>query len=304
MRHIFLIAFALIVSPVAVAQDSVEKKISKEKAPLIKITEHMNLSYGKHKRHHLDVYVPEKAKNSPIIFIVHGGGWRIGDKASPNLIENKLKKWGQAGFILVSSNYRLLPTLPYNQAHDLRHALKYVQNNASKWGGDPNKIILMGHSAGAHLVALVNANPDIAYKLGVKPWLGAVFLDSAVFDVVDLMQKPHLPLYDKAFGSILYTWRKSSPYHQLTEKAAPMLIVCSTKREYACPQGEHFLHKAESLKVKTSILPQELSHKNINKYLGLENEYTVFVEEFINTLLGRSVINYSDRKEDDPAERR
>jgi len=254
-------------------------------APAIEIIEKRDIPYGPHTLNKLDIFTPKGAKNAPIILMVHGGAWKIGDKAGKNVVGAKLAKWGQEGFVFISMNYRLLPTHPYEQAQDVRRALAFVQKNGTKWGGDPERIIVMGHSAGAHLVGLATAKPSLAQTLGVKPWLGSVLLDSAALDVVSLMQAPHARFYDKAFGQTLYVWKKSSPYHQLTKRALPMLVVCSTKREGACDQANSFAKHAASLNVDVSVSEQDLSHRHVNKYLGLKGAYTDEVDNFMQDLL-------------------
>src|SRR5438105_1576224 len=77
-------------------------------------------------------------------------------------------------------------------------AIAFAQSQAGLWGGDPKRFVLMGHSAGAHLVALVAAGARTATK--PQPWRGAVLLDSAAFDVTTLMTHRHFGLYDHAFG--------------------------------------------------------------------------------------------------------
>src|SRR3546814_1535129 len=78
---------------------------------------------------------------------------------------------------------------PVTQAADVGHALAAVQARAAGWGGDPARILLIGHSAGAHLVAFLAADAGFAKRQGAKPWLGTVSLDSAALDVVELMQR-------------------------------------------------------------------------------------------------------------------
>lgn len=151
-------------------------------------------------------------------------------------------------------------------------------------GGDPGKFIVMGHSAGAHLVALLTATPDTAFKLGAKPWLGTILLDSAAFDMVKIMEAKHARLYDVAFGKDPAYWRAASPLHVLSETAIPFLAVCSTRHTDSCPWAAEFVSEAESLKVHASVLQQDLSHKDINLQLGLEGSYTNAVESFMGGL--------------------
>ena len=108
--------------------------------------------YGSDKQQRFDVYGPLEAKEAPIIFMVHGGACSLGNKAQGAVVENKVARWVPGGFIVISTNYRLLLTVgPIEQAKDVARALAVAQDKAASWGGDRTKFILMGHSAGAHL---------------------------------------------------------------------------------------------------------------------------------------------------------
>ena len=135
-----------------------------------------NVRYGNADLQTMDVYLPRKPQTGmPVIFMVHGGAWRFGDKTARSVVLNKVARWVPRGFILVSVNYRMLPTARLlQQAEDVARALATAQAKAASRGGDPAKFILMGHSAGAHLVALLDADPALAYKAGARPWLGVV----------------------------------------------------------------------------------------------------------------------------------
>lgn len=259
-----------------------------------------DVPYGKDDLQRMDVYLPPQAENAPVIFMVHGGGWRRGDKGAESVVENKMTRWVPKGFIFISTNYRMLPkTAPVEQAQDIASALAFAQGKAASWGGDPAKFIIMGHSAGAHLVALLAASPAMALKAGARPWLGTLSLDSAALDVVQTMQAKHYRLYDKAFGSDPAYWKAASPYHALTETATPFLAVCSTRRSDSCPQATRFAAKATSLKVRASVLEQDLSHKDINQNLGMEDRYTDAVETFMGTLdesVRRALNNHPDAR--------
>ncbi len=244
-----------------------------------------DISYGTDASQRMDVYLPRGAKGAPVLFMVHGGAWRIGDKASAGVVENKAARWLPKGFILVSVNYRLLPKAdPLEQAKDVAKALSVVQAQAASWGGDPTRIILMGHSAGAHLVALLASDPTVVSGQGAKPWLGTISLDSASLDVVAIMESRHLALYDKAFGSKPDYWRAASPLHLLSGTPAPMLLVCSSGRKDSCPQAQRFADKGVSLGGKVTVLPVALSHKQINHDLGTAGAYTESVESFMRSL--------------------
>src|SRR5262245_30971799 len=107
----------------------------------------------RNERQMLDVYAPSEGKNHPVVVWIHGGGWRRGDKAD---VHNKPKAFVDKGFILVSINYRFVPDVKVNEiAGDVAKAIRWVHDHAKDYGGDPNTIIVMGHSAGAQLGALV-----------------------------------------------------------------------------------------------------------------------------------------------------
>lgn len=160
-----------------------------------------DLPYGEDARQRMDIYLPDRPAAAPVIFMVHGGGWRHGDKGMGSVVDGKVARWVPRGFLFVSVNYRMLPDAgPAEQERDVAAALAAAQTRAAALGGDPRKFIVMGHSAGAHLVALLAASPDGATTQGVKPWLGTILLDSAALDVASLMKARHLRLYDEAFG--------------------------------------------------------------------------------------------------------
>ena len=109
-------------------------------------------------------------------------------------------------------------------------ALAFAQGKARSWGGDPLRFVLMGHSAGAHLVDLLAADPEIAFHEGAKPWLGTVSLDTATLDMEETMRGRHYGFYDAAFGKDPEYWAETSPIHRLKAAPKPMLLVCSTRR--------------------------------------------------------------------------
>ena len=241
-------------------------------------------AYGSDKKQKLDVYLPATPKNAPIFVMVHGGAWKIGDKRMERVVDNKVARWNPKGIIFVSVNYRLLPNAdPLKQADDVASALAYVQEHAAKWGGDATKIVLMGHSAGAHLVDLLSSDPTRYPNL--KPWLGTVSLDSAAMDIPKVMNGKHYGFYDEAFGTDSAYWESASPQQRLSTSALPMYLVCSTERpDKPCIQAEAFVKAAKSIGVRSEVAPQAKSHKEINEELGLDNDYTHKVEEFIRSL--------------------
>lgn len=244
-----------------------------------------DIVYGDDPRQRFDVYLPKHAEHAPVIFMVHGGGWRRGDKTMKTSVQNKMAHWTRKGFIFVSTDYRLLPqTKPVEQAQDVARALAAAQAKAASWGGDPARFILIGHSAGAHLAALIASSPTIAPQAGASPWLGTISLDSATLDVEQSMSRKHMRLYDPAFGSDPAYWKEASPYAAMQSKPRPILAVCSSRRDDSCPQAHRFAEKATSLGGRAQVLEEDMSHKEINDRLGQDENYTQAVEGFLGTL--------------------
>ena len=249
------------------------------------------VAYGSDARQRFDVYLPERADRAPIIVMVHGGAWVIGNKSLPQVVDNKLARWLPRGAIVVSVGYRLVPlagardVTPLDQADDIARAIAKVQALAPGWGGDPQRLVLMGHSAGAHLVALVSASPSFARRAGALPWRGTVVLDSAGLNLVGVMRLPHPRFYDRAFGADPALWRAASPLETLVPGAAPMLVICSTQRaDASCLQSQRFVAQALASGVRASVLEQDLSHGEINGKLGLPGAYTDAVELFFESI--------------------
>jgi len=247
-----------------------------------------NISYGADPEQKLDVYLTGAGNEAaPVIFMVHGGAWKIGDKNHGNVVTHKTERWLPKGFVFISVNYPMLPQAdPLKQAQSVALALAYAQNNAARWGADPARFLLMGHSAGAHLVALLNADPALAQRLGARPWLGTVALDSAAMDVERIMTAKHYGFYDEAFGQDRAYWRQTSPVHIMTAAAPPLLMVCSSRRSDSCAQADTLAGKAKSLGLRTTVLRQNLSHSDINDELGKPGAYTDQVENFMAGLDG------------------
>jgi arylformamidase len=243
------------------------------------------IAYGPDPAQRFDVYLPARTEGAPTIFYVHGGGWRRGDKAMHGLIDAKQKRWTAAGAIVISTNYRMLPdTDPVEQARDIARAVAKAQDTVASLGGDPNGFALMGHSAGAHLVALLAASPSMIRQFGVKPWRASVLLDGGAIDTEATMQDRNLPLFDNAFGKDPAYWRAASPLAQLNARTAPVLAVCSSTRRDSCPANRRFLDKAARFGTRTQLLAKPLSHMQINRDLGEDNDYTREVEAFLRSV--------------------
>lgn len=244
-----------------------------------------DIAYGPHPRQRFDVYLPARPQGAPTILYVHGGGWQRGDKAMRGLIEAKQRRWTAAGAIVISTNYRLVPDAdPVEQARDVARAVARAQALVAGLGGDPDGFVLMGHSAGGHLVALFAASPAMAREFDVKPWRASVLLDAGAIDVVSRLDGGAPALLENAFGGDPAFWRAASPLHQLQAKTAPILAVCASLRRDSCDDNRGFVDKASGLGGRAELLPKPLSHMQINRDLGEDNAYTREVEAFLRSV--------------------
>ena len=138
-----------------------------------------------HKRHVLDIYVSEKPTDKllPVMFWIHGGGWQVGDKSDVAL---KPKVLTERGFVFVSTNYRLLPEVTMDVlTRDVAASLGWVHRNIASHGGDPRRIFVGGHSAGAQLAALICTDEQYLkeQKVSFNVLRGCVPVDGDTYDI-------------------------------------------------------------------------------------------------------------------------
>jgi len=150
----------------------------------------LDIPYGDSsiERQVLDIYAPTDAKKLPVVFWIHGGGWVTGDKAS---VQIKPQWFLQQGCVFVSTNYRLLPKVEMDTIiRDVAKSLGWVHKNIESYGGDPNRIYVMGHSAGAQLAALICIDERYLQAEGVpfSVLQGCVPVDGDTFDIPAIIE--------------------------------------------------------------------------------------------------------------------
>ncbi len=146
---------------------------------------HRDIPYAEpaHERQVLDIYSPSDARDLPVVFWIHGGGWQTGDKSS---VQNKPQAFVDKGFVFVSTNYRLLPGVDMGTIiGDTGKSIHWVHDHIAEYGGDPKRILVMGHSAGAQLAALICTDERYlkAEGLSFSILKGCVPVDGDTYDV-------------------------------------------------------------------------------------------------------------------------
>ena len=248
------------------------------------VLDQYNVPYGPAGAESVNIYRASGHPKGPVIVMVHGGGWRNGDKAISNVVENKALHWLPKGFTIVSVGYTLdVGTDPIDQARAAARALAWTQAHATEWGCNPNEIVLMGHSAGGHLVALVSSSLAMRNAAGVRPWRCTVGLDTAAYNVRQIMESAHPSLYDEPWGVDPTHWDNGSPTQQLTVTPPPFLLVVSTEGggEGDSINGGAYRDAVIARGGTASIYETPLLHGEVNDLLGVPGAYTDSVDVFL-----------------------
>lgn len=231
----------------------------------------------------LDLYVPEGAVDRPVIVYVHGGAWAKGDKSR---VGNKPAWCAGHGWVLASINYRLLPAgrHPVN-VEDVARALAWLHANIRAHGGDPTRMVLMGHSAGAHLAALVATDDRRLAAHGLSPTMlsGVIVLDTKALDLPALMpSRFHQPI----FGEDPAVWRDASPITHLSPQDPPLLCIHAEQKPEKEAMTTAFVQAAREAGVRAEIhAAPDRTHGSLNMLLGTADDHvTQRIEIFIASL--------------------
>ncbi|MBD8067180.1 alpha/beta hydrolase [Devosia sp. PTR5] len=191
--------------------------------------------YADGPRHKLDIYAPEqRGAAAPVVFFIYGGGWNRGERSDYQFVGRAL---ASRGFVTVIADYRLVPDVAYPAfLEDSARALRWVQDNIASYGGDPNRLFLAGHSAGAYNAVMLALDPSFLKEYGVTmPILGVGAL-SGPYDFYPFE-------YDEvrnAFGSAPNP-EGTQPINLVTSAAPPMYLASGTTDPIVRVQNtEHF----------------------------------------------------------------
>jgi len=254
----------------------------------------------------LDVYQPTgqspddiEPTPRPILIYIHGGGWAIGDKSR---VYEKPDWALRNDWVLVSVNYRLSPQVMHPEhARDVAAAIAYIHQHAEDFGGDPTKIVIMGHSAGAHLAGIVASEESLLgeHQLGPDDLSGVVLLDGAGYNIPNQMKSKLLlgktrSMFEEAFGTDPDLWVSASPTLQaMVDEILPPLLAVHVPR---------FRSRVESIELvkvwnKTSSRATrhqapDKNHATLNHSMGKKNDPdTRVVEEFIRSVFEQDVVS-------------
>jgi arylformamidase len=254
---------------------------------------HRDLPYAeaKSEKQTLDVYAPADGKDRPIVFWIHGGGWMQGDKRD---VQNKPKAFVDKGFVFVSTNYRLFPSVSIKtMAADVAKAIRWTHDHAKEYGGDPNTIFVMGHSAGAQLSALLCTDDSLLKAEGLPLSIikGCVPVDGDTYDLAMQMAtvgQKRSDRYKWKFGDEQSQKDLSPILHVAKGKnIPPFLLLYVAGHAETDPQAHRLAKALQEGGISVNIFGAENSeHDKLNNGLGVpDDKATQALFEFLGGLL-------------------
>jgi acetyl esterase/lipase len=249
-----------------------------------------NIPYAEpaQERQVLDVYSPHNAKNLPVVFWIHGGGWQTGDKSS---VQAKPQFFMDKGYVFVSTNYRLLPRVDMETiVRDIAKSINWVHDHIAEHGGDPARLFIMGHSAGAQLAALICTDDrylkaeglSLAIIKGCVPVDGDTYDVPAIIETAETRRRVHgLPQaklgHREKFGNDPGKHRDlSAVTHVAKDKGIPpFLILHVAEHPDTSAQAQRLASVLKDASVPVTVFgAKETTHNKINTDLGLTDDPT------------------------------
>ena len=210
-----------------------------------------NHSYGPESRQKLDVYSPKDAKDRPIVVFFYGGSWTAGSRGLYRFVGAAL---AERGIVTVLPDYRLYPHVKFPLfLDDGALAVAWVQKHAHDFGGDPRRIVLMGHSAGGHEAAFLAYDLRLLEKAGARP--------ESIVGFVGLSGPYALAPDTKVLNTIFaspYTEAEWQPVRFVTSQAPPTLLVHGTADDVVSIEHTEKLRdtlQANHVRVETHFSP-------------------------------------------------
>jgi len=240
---------------------------------------HLDISFGESPKQALDVYLPQKGvKSAPVLLFLHGGGFMEGDRAHYGYVA---RPYAQKGIITVVSGYRLAKRgVPYPaQSDDTKAAIVWIHRNIARFGGDPKKIILSGHSVGATLAAEVSFDRSWMQQAGLPR--DAIKGLAAISGDYDLSRGENVD-----YAPTAELEARASPLRRIVDPA-PLAVVAAGTNE-------------GKMRASAETLQQQLSAKGVQSRLlvleGADHKDTVLALGDPGSSLATAVLDMIERK--------
>lgn len=253
-------------------------------------------------RQMLDIYAPEGAKDLPVFFWIHGGGWEVGNKRE---VDGKPKYLNEKGIILVSTGYRLLPEVTMDVLiRDVAKALAWTHRHIDEYGGDPSRVIVAGHSAGAQLAALLCTDERYLKEegIGFESLKGCVPVDGDTYDIPAIIEVAetrrrvhHEPLptnghRQKFMNDPAKHLDFSAVTHVAKDKGIPpFLIIHVSEQPDNSAQARRFGTVLKESGIPVTVHGQRgTNHTRINDEIGLAGDpVTAVLDKFLGQCLAK-----------------
>lgn len=239
-----------------------------------------------HERQVLDIYAAADAAKQPVVFWIHGGGWVTGDKSQ---VQVKPEFFVERGFVFVSTNYRLLPHVPMETiVQDVAQAVGWVHQHIQEYGGDPQRILIMGHSAGAQLAALICTDHRYlqAHQVPLSVIQGCVPVDGDTYDIPAIIETAETRRRVHGQPQAKYGHREkfgndpqkhvnfSAVTHIATGKSIPpFLILHVADHPDTSAQAQRLAAVLRSADVPVTVFAgKQTDHSRLNANLGLADD--------------------------------
>jgi acetyl esterase/lipase len=250
-----------------------------------RVERHADQTYGQDPRQRLDVYSPLKAVNRPVVIFWYGGSWVTGEKSHYRFVGTTL---AEHGIVAVIPDYRLYPQVHFPAFdEDGARAVAWVESHIQEFGGDPHRIVLMGHSAGGHTAAFLAFNHEFLRKSGADPQyiVGLVGL-SGTYELVPESDE------ERATFPSPYTVRDWQPIRFVDDRSPPTLLLHGQNDKEVLPQEAIDLRDVmlrDHLRVELHLYPHRGHGDTVSSFAPVARWRTPAVEEtlaFIHTVAG------------------
>lgn len=255
-----------------------------------------------HARHVLDIYAPTGAKNLSVVFWIHGGGWQTGDKAN---VQEKPAWFTKKGFVFVSINHRLLPEVEMEVlVRDVAKAFGWMHKHIAEHGGDPNRVLVGGHSSGAQLATLICTDDRYLKAEGVSfaSLIGCVPVDGDTYDIPAIIETAETRLRVHGMPMPKYGHRlkfgndpaKHVDFSAVTHVAKgksipPFLIVHVADHPDNSIQAKRLEAALKAAEIPVTVFGgKETNHSKINALIGTEGDATTkALDDFVTKVLSK-----------------
>lgn len=244
-----------------------------------------NVPYERRRGLDADVYYPPKAAtDAPIVVFFYGGRWQQGDKAEYRFVGQAL---ASRGYVAVLPNVRKYPDVRFPEfMDDAAQAVKWARDNAGQFGGDADKLFVMGHSSGAHIASMLALNPEYLKAVGgSREWLRGMIGLAGAYDFMPITA----PDLRDLFGPV-DRFRYSQPVFYVDGQNPPLLLIHGRNDEVLWVSNTEKLaaRVAKAGGAVETVLYDSLSHSmiigSLASYLRGRADVLDNVEEFINRI--------------------